>query len=485
MKKNITLRDFRESVAKGRKIQEIVGEYFSRIEKADPESKTYLTLNKEAALAEAKKVDLKIENGERIGSLEGAPASVKDVLCTKGLRTTAASKILDNFVPPYDATAVAQLKKEGAIILGKTNCDEFAMGGSGENSAYGVCPNPLDRERVPGGSSSGSAVAVAENLCIYSLGSDTGGSVRLPASFCGICGMKPTYGRISRYGLIAMASSLDQVGVMANDVSDIAEVLSAISGPDPMDGTSSGVAGQNFSDDFEEGVAGLTIAYNKKSIGQSDPAIAKASFEFLKKWENAGGKTENIEIPFLGEEAVACYYIITTSEVSSNMARFDSSRYGQVTRKSLEDSTNWKDFISLNRGELLGKEVKRRIIMGTFCLSSGYYDAYYAKAQAVRANIKKKLNEIFKKYPLIFTPTSPDLPFKIGERMNDPVKMYLADAFTTSANLAGIPAISIPIGETGLNGKKLSIGGQLMANAWEEKTLLRGAYWAEKILEEK
>lgn len=485
MTKNITLKEFREQISQGQKVSKVVNDYFARIEKADPEGKTFLTLNKERALEEAEKIDEKITKGEEVKTLEGTPASIKDVLCTKDLRTTAASKILDNFVPPYDATAVANLKKEGAIILGKTNCDEFAMGGSGENSAYGVCPNPLDRERVPGGSSSGSAVAVAENLCIYSLGSDTGGSVRLPASFCGICGMKPTYGRISRYGLIAMASSLDQVGVMANNVSDIAEVLSTIAAPDTMDSTSSGVAGQNFSENFEEGIVGMTIAYNKKSIEQSDPAIANASFEFLKKWEAAGGKTENIEIPFLGEEAVACYYIITTSEVSSNMARFDSSRYGKVTEKSLEEASHWSDFISLNRGELLGKEVKRRIIMGTFCLSSGYYDAYYAKAQKTRALIKQKLAATFKKYPLIFTPTSPDLPFKIGERMNDPVKMYLADAFTTTANLAGIPAISLPIGRTVLDGKVLSIGGQLMANAWDEKTLLQGAYGIEKILEEK
>ncbi len=485
MEKNITLKEFRKKIIEGQKVKDLMKNYFNRIEEVDPEHKTYLTLAKESALEQAKIVDSKIERGEKLKSLEGTPASVKDVLCTEGLRTTAASKMLNNFVPPYDATAVASLKKEGAIIIGKTNCDEFAMGGSGENSAFGVCPNPLDQDRVPGGSSSGSAVAVANNLCIYSLGSDTGGSVRLPASFCGICGMKPTYGRISRYGLIAMASSLDQVGIMANNVSDIAEVLSAVATPDQMDSTSSGVAGQNFSEDFNEGTDGLTIAYNKKSIEQSDPAIANASFEFLKKWEKSGGKTENIEIPFLGEEAVACYYIITTSEVSSNMARFDSSRYGQVTKKSSQKSANWHQFIGLNRGELLGKEVKRRIVMGTFCLSSGYYDAYYGKAQKIRAEIKKSLSAIFKKYPLIFTPTSPDLPFKIGERTNDPVKMYLADAFTTIANLAGIPAISVPIGNTILDGKKLSIGGQLMADAWNEKTLLRGAYWGEKMITQK
>ncbi len=485
MDRNLTLKDFREKIKQGESVVKITEGYFERIEQVDPKSLTYLTLNKSEALKKAGLIDKKIAKGKSIGSIEGAPASIKDVLCTRGLRTTAASKILDNFIPPYDATSVSLLKKNGAVILGKTNCDEFAMGGSGENSAYGVCPNPLDKERVPGGSSSGGAVAVAENLCIYSIGSDTGGSVRLPASFCGICGMKPTYGRISRYGLIAMASSLDQVGIMANNVSDIAEVLNVIAEPDTFDSTSSGVAGQDFSQDFEEGVKGLKIAYNKDSIEKSDPAIAEASFSFLRKWEKAGGKTENIEIPFLGKEAVACYYIITTSEVSSNMARFDSSRYGQVVKNSLKKSANWSDFISLNRGELLGKEVKRRIVMGTFCLSSGYYDAYYGKAQRVRMAIRKNLAQIFKQYPLIFTPTSPDLPFKIGERLDDPIKMYLADAFTTMANLAGIPAISFPVGNTELGGKKLSIGGQLMANSWDEKTLLRGAYWGQKIASEK
>jgi aspartyl-tRNA(Asn)/glutamyl-tRNA(Gln) amidotransferase subunit A len=293
--------------------------------------------------------------------------------------------------------------------------------------------------------------------------------------------MKPTYGRVSRYGLIAMASSLDQIGVIAKTVADVAEVLKVIASPDGYDATSSGFSGKDITRDFNKGIKGLTIAYDKKFIDQSDPAIAKVSMEFLQKWEKQGGKTKALSIPFLGKEAVACYYIITTSEVSSNMARYDSSRYGMITKKAKNSTHSWHDYIAQNRGELLGKEVKRRIIMGTFCLSSGYYDAYYGKAQKVRAFIQKSLSGIFKKYPLLYTPTSPTLPFNIGERINDPVKMYLADVFTTTANLAGIPTISFPIGEVKKEGKTLSIGGQLMAAAWDEETLLRGAYWGEQI----
>ncbi len=457
-------------------------DYFSKIKKTDPENKVYLTLNEEEALNQAFLVDEKIKKGEKIERLEGIPSSVKDVLSTKNLRTTAASQALSNFIPPYDATAVKNLRASGAILLGKTNCDEFAMGGSGENSAFGLAPNPLDPERVPGGSSSGSASAIASDLCVFSLGSDTGGSVRLPASFCGIVGMKPTYGRISRYGLIAMASSLDQIGVMAKNVEDVTDVLSAIAGPDPKDSTSSGFTGKDFRRDFDLGGKGLTLAYDKKSIEMSDPQIKKTSLDFLAKWKKEGGRLKELTIPYLGEEAVACYYIITASEVSANMARYDGIRYGKVPKKVLEETHSWHQFISSLRGELLGKEVKRRIIMGTFCLSSGYYDAYYGKAQKVRAYIQKSLDETFKSADLIFTPTSPDLPFKIGERINDPVRMYLADAFTTIANLAGIPAISFPIGETQIEGKTLSIGGQLMAKQWDEETLLRGAKFGEEII---
>lgn len=482
MHNNWTIETFHQKIQKGEpSSRQITENYFEEIEEEDKDHKIYLTLNKEQALKQADSADKKIKNGEKINLLEGIPVSIKDVLTTKDLRTTASSKVLENYIPPYDAAAVANLKNQGAVILGKTNCDEFAMGGSGENSAYGVCPNPLDLERVPGGSSSGSAVAVAKDLCVYSIGSDTGGSVRLPASFCGIVGMKPTYGRVSRYGLIAMASSLDQVGVMAKNVTDVSEVLKVIAEPDKHDSTSSGQADKNFRRDFDKGIAGLTIGYDKDYLDQSDPQIAEHSYKFLEKWEKEGGIVKEIKVPFSGEDAVACYYIITTSEVSSNMARYDASRYGVVTEKAEKDTRQWHDYISQNRGELLGKEVKRRIILGTFCLSSGYYDAYYGKAQKVRFFIKKSLANLFKDVSLIFTPTSPTLPFKIGERINDPVKMYLADVFTTTANLAGIPAISFPIGKTEVEGKVLSVGGQLMANAWDEETLLRGAYWGERI----
>ena len=361
--------------------QKVTEEFFARIKKEDKEGKIYLTLSEELAMRKAKEVDEKRKKGEKLKSLEGIPASVKDVLCTRGIRTTASSKALSNYIPPYSATAVSRIKDEGAIILGKTNCDEFAMGGSGENSAFGVCPNPLDPERVPGGSSSGSAVAVAKDLCVFSLGSDTGGSVRLPASFCGIVGMKPTYGRISRNGLIAMASSLDQVGIMAKNVSDVAEVLRVVAGPCRYDSTTSGFFGKDFTRDFSLGIKGVSLAYDKNSLESSCPEVKKASYAFLEKWEKEGGKLKEIKIPFLGEEAVACYYIITTSEVSSNMARYDGTRYGKVTKKAKEETTSWHDYIASNRGELLGKEVKRRLVMGTFCLSSGYYVSYYCKAQ--------------------------------------------------------------------------------------------------------
>lgn len=461
--------------------EEVTKKYLAKIKKEDKDQNIFLTLNEEEALKQAKKVDQKIQSGQKIGLLEGIPVSVKDVLITKGLRTTCASKILENYIPPYDAKVLTDLRKSGTVILGKTNCDEFAMGGSGENSAYGVCPNPIDELRVPGGSSSGSAVAVAKDLCVFSLGSDTGGSVRLPASFCGITGFKPTYGRISRYGLVAMASSLDQVGVMAKNVKDITEVFSSVVDPDERDGTFSGLAGKNFHRDFDQGIKNLVLAYDKKSIDDSDPIIAEKSHAFLQKWEKAGGKLQAIKIPYLGKEAVACYYIIMASEVSSNMARYDGSRFGSVPAEIQNETFRWHEYMSAVRGNLLGKEVKRRIVMGTFCLSSGYYDAYYGKAQQVRSYIQKSLKKIFQRSPLIFTPTSPDLPFKIGERMADPVRMYLADAFTTMANLAGIPAISLPIGETKIEDKNISIGGQLMADAWDEETLLRGAYWAEKL----
>lgn len=484
MLENFTISNLQERLLKkDLSAYDVTKKYIEKIKKEDKKKLIYLTLNEDEALASAKKIDKKINSGEKIEALSGIPTSIKDVICTKGLRTTAASRALENYIPPYDATVVTLLKKQGAIILGKTNCDEFAMGGSGENSAFGVCQNPFDNARVPGGSSSGSAVAVSKNLCVYSLGSDTGGSVRLPASFCGICGMKPTYGRISRYGLIAMASSLDQIGIIAKNTSDVTTVLNSIAGQDKYDSTSSGFLGKNFGRDFNKGIKGLSIAYDKISLKQSDSRIGEISETFLRKWEKAGGKVKAIEIPFLGKEAVACYYIITTSEVSSNMARYDGTRYGFVTSKAKNKTHDWKSFMSVNRGELLGREVKRRIITGTFCLSSGYYDAFYGSAQKVRLYIKKSLSKIFGKYPLIYTPVSPDIPFKIGERVEDPVRMYLADAFTTTANLAGIPAIAFPIGKITVEGKELPIGGQLMANQWDEETLLRGAYWGEKIVQ--
>jgi len=458
--------------------KKVTEEYFNRIQKTDKGSKIYLKLNKEEAIEKAKEVDKKIKKGEKIGKLEGIPVSVKDVICTQNLETTAASKVLKGYKPPYDATVVKKLKEVNSVILGKVNCDEFAMGGSGENSAYGVCPNPHDKTRVPGGSSSGSAVSVASNLAVYSIGSDTGGSVRLPAAFNGIVGLKPTYGRVSRYGLIAMASSLDQIGVLAKNISDSAEVLKAIVGNDKHDSTSTGVNNKDFKRDFKLGMKGLTIGYCKKFINQSDEATKEYSWKYLEKWKKEGGKIKEIDLPFSGEEAVACYYLTMTSEASSNMARYDGVRFGKTNKKLRNNSKDWQDYVSRFRTELLGKEVKRRIVLGTFSLSAGYYDAYYGKAQKVRSYIQKSLERIHKKVPLIFTPTSPDLPFKIGDKIDDPVRMYLVDIFTTPASLAGIPAISFPIGKE----DNLPVGAQLMAASWDEETMLRGAYWSEKIM---
>jgi len=481
MDKGWTIEDLHKELKSGNvSSKKVTTDYFSKIKKEDKDHKIYLSLNEKEAVKTAKEIDRKIKKGERIGKLEGIPASIKDVICTKDLRTTAASKVLENYTPPYNASAVSNLKKENSVILGKVNCDEFAMGGSGENSAYGVCPNPYDSTRVPGGSSSGSAVSTAKDLCVYSIGSDTGGSVRLPASFCGVVGLKPTYGRVSRYGLIAMASSLDQIGVVAKNVSDSAEVLKTIASPDKHDSTSSGFAGKDFKRDFNKGIKGLTLGYDRKFIDQSDQATQQQCLEFLKRWEKEGGKLKKIKIPYTGEEAVACYYITMTSEVSSNLARYDTTRYGKANQKTRDNSKNWHNYISKLRGELLGREVKRRIILGTFSLSAGYYDAYYAKAQKVRTHIRRSLDKIFKEVPLIFTPTSPDLPFKIGEKTEDPVRMYLVDIFTTPASLAGIPAISFPVGFS--KKEKLPVGAQLMAAAWDEETLLRGAYHGEKIM---
>ncbi|MDX9855377.1 MAG: Asp-tRNA(Asn)/Glu-tRNA(Gln) amidotransferase subunit GatA, partial [Candidatus Moranbacteria bacterium] len=424
-------------------------EYFDNIEKKNKEILAYLTLTKDLALKQAEKVDEKIKNGEEIDLLAGIPMALKDNICVSGERTTAASKILDSYIAPYDATVVKRLREKGAVFLGKTNMDEFAMGASTENSAYQKTKNPVDPGRVPGGSSGGSAAAVAGGMAVWALGSDTGGSIRQPASFCGIVGLKPTYGRVSRHGLIAMASSLDQIGPIAQTVEDAAIILSRISGEDNMDATSAESGGKSYEDFLSGDIRGAVIGVPKEYFGNDlDEKIKNISFEALKKFKELGAKIKEIEIPAV-EHALPVYYIIVPSEVSSNMARYDGIRYGLSVDNKEKSEINPGNLLETyldTRQVGLGDEVKRRIMLGTYTLSAGYYDAYYKKAQKVRNLLKKNFEEIFKKVDFIFSPTAPEPAFKFGDKTDDPLKMYLSDVYTVVANLIGVPAISFPIG---------------------------------------
>ncbi|MEA3273326.1 MAG: Asp-tRNA(Asn)/Glu-tRNA(Gln) amidotransferase subunit GatA [Patescibacteria group bacterium] len=470
--------------------EKLVEDYLNRIKEVDGGEKginAVITLNEKDAREKAVVVDKKIKKGDTLGLLEGVPIAIKDIICTNNLKTTAASKILDNFVPTYDATAVKNLKKAGAIIIAKTNCDEFAHGASGENSAYGVTRNPYDLDKVPGGSSSGSGAIVAYGGATAALGTDTGGSTRLPASFLGLVGLKPTYGRVSRRGLIAMCSSIDSIAPITENVSDAAILLSIISNKDPQDSTSSGFAGKDFTRDFNKGIKGLKIAYPKEALLEGlDEKVKKVFFENLEMLKAEGAKISPISLPLFGEPAVAVYYIIVPSEISSNLARFDGVGYGM--RENL--AKDLKDFYSKTRTKYLGKEVKRRIMLGNFSLSAGYFDAYYNKAQKVRRLIKEEAQKAFEKYDLIVTPTTTTPPFKIGEKA-DPLAMYLVDIYSAYANLAGICAISVNGGWVDNNSKaesifpgkkKLPIGFQFMAKQWDEETLLRVAHHFEKLV---
>jgi len=453
-------------------------EYFSRIEKKDPEIGAYLTLMKDSAMQKARAADEKIKKGENINMLEGIPCAIKDNICVAGERATAASKILDNYIAPYDATVVKKIKEAGAVILGKTNMDEFAMGASTENSAYQKTKNPLDLKRVPGGSSGGSAAAVAGDMAVWALGSDTGGSIRQPASFCGVVGLKPTYGRVSRYGLIAMASSFDQIGPITKSVEDAAVVLSAIAGEDRMDSTSARSGDKNYKDYLSGDIKGIKIGVPKEYVEDLDAGILEKFNAAIEKFKKLGAEISEISLPHT-QYALATYYIIMPSEVSSNLARFDGIKYG--IRINNELNTNYnpnglpRDLLETyldTRQYGFGEEVKKRIMLGTYALSAGYYDAYYKKAQKVRALIKNDFKEAFKKVDLIFTPTAPEVAFKFGEKTNDQLKMYLSDIYTVTANLAGVPAISFPIGEI----KKLPVGGQLMGKWFDEENVLRSAH---------
>jgi aspartyl-tRNA(Asn)/glutamyl-tRNA(Gln) amidotransferase subunit A len=461
--------------------EQLTLDYFDKIEKRDPEIRAYLNFNKEFALDKARAVDKKIKDGKEVDLLAGIPCSVKDNMCIKGLPVTAGSKILENFIAPYDSTVISKLKERDAVILGKNNMDEFAMGSSTENSAYQTTRNPHDTSRVPGGTSGGSAAAVAADECVWALGSDTGGSVRQPASLCGVVGFKPTYGMVSRYGLIAMASSLDQISPVTKSVEDAAIVLSRISGRDREDSTTMESADKNYENflggaDLSETRIGIPKEYfETEGLNKN---IESRIRETIQKYEKLGAKIVDINLP--GPDlALAAYYIIMPSEVSSNMARFDGIRYGQsvgAESESTGENCTLGDVYFKTRAKYLGQEVKRRIMLGTYALSAGYYDQYYLKAQKVRALIKHEFEKAFKKVDLILGPTSPTPAFKVGEKTENPLEMYLADIYTVTANITGVPAISIPCGTIETEGKNLPVGLQLMGKWFDEETILNAAY---------
>lgn len=452
---------------------ELVGKIFEWIKDIEPNVQAFITINEKEALEKASEVDNKIANRQKVGLLAGIPIAVKDNICTKNLTTTCASKILQNFIPPYDAFVVKRLKEEDAIIIGKTNLDEFAMGSSTENSGYKITRNPWNHECVPGGSSGGSAAAVAADFSFLALGSDTGGSVRQPAALCGVVGIKPTYGRVSRYGLIAFGSSLDQIGTFTKDVKDAALLLQVIAGYDSYDSTSAQVSIPDYLHGIDLGVKGLRIGIPKEYFaGALNAEVSKAVKDALKLYEKLGATVVGISLPHT-EYAVAVYYIVANAEASSNLARYDGVRYGYRTG----ESHGIIDMYCRTRSEGFGNEVKRRIMLGNYALSSGYYDAYYLKASKVRNLIKNDFDVAFEKVDCIMCPTSPVPAFKIGERANNPLEMYLSDIYTIPANLAGIPGISIPCGfsETGL-----PIGMQILAKHFEEKKILQIAYAFER-----
>jgi len=451
--------------------KELTQAYLKQIKKTDKEIGAYLAVTEDLALRQADKADKIIAGQGDFPILTGIPFSVKDAILVEGHQATAASKILENYIAPYDATVIKKLKKEGSVILGKTNLDEFAMGVSTENSAFKVTKNPNDLERVSGGSSGGSAASVAAKEALYSLASDTGGSIRLPASFCGVVGLNPTYGAISRYGLIAMASSLDQIGPIAKTVEDAKIIFEAISGKDPLDATSVDYKIQNTEYRIQNMRIGVPKEYFAKGIDKDVEKIVKNA---IKKAEEQGAKIIDISLPAT-EYAIACYYIIVPSEVSANLARFDGIKYGY----SNQNAENLLDVYLKSRGEGFGTEPKRRILLGTYALSSGYYDAYYKKALEVKELIKQDFAEAFKKVDLIFSPVSPTPAFKIGEKKDDPLSMYLMDVYTCPVKLAGLPALSLPAGKIG----KLPVGLQIIGNYFKEGKVLSIAGELEKLLQ--
>lgn len=454
-------------------VKEAVEAVLDNIEKKEDTYHCYVTVDREGALKQAEEIQKKIDDGTLSGPLAGVPVAIKDNMCTEGLLTTCSSKILYNFVPTFTSEAVLNLQKAGAVILGKTNMDEFAMGSTTETSAYGMTRNPWNPEHVPGGSSGGSAAAVAAEECFYALGSDTGGSIRQPASFCGVVGLKPTYGTVSRYGLIAYGSSLDQIGPLCKDVTDCATILEAIASHDSKDSTSVERQDTDFTSALVEDVKGMKIGIPRDYFGEGlNPEVKEAVLRAAEVLKEKGAIVEEFDLSLV-EYAIPTYYTIAAAEASSNLERFDGIKYGYRT----EEYQGLHNMYKKSRSEGFGAEVKRRIMLGSFVLSSGYYDAYYLKALRVKALIKKAFDEAFAKYDVILGPVAPTTAPKIGESLSDPIQMYLGDIYTISINLAGLPGLSIPCGR---DSKGLPIGMQLIGDCFKEKNLIRAAYTYEK-----
>ena len=452
---------------------ELTQAVLARIDEVEGDVQAYLTITREEALAQAKAVDEKIAKGEEIAFLEGIPGAIKDNICTKGIKTTCASKILQKFVPPYDATVMQKLEAQNPVVLGKTNLDEFAMGGSTENFAYHPTCNPWNTDCVPGGSSGGSAAAVAAGTAVWALGSDTGGSIRQPASFCGVVGMKPTYGRVSRYGLVAYASSLDQIGPITKDVTDCAHILNIIAGRDEMDSTSLDVQVPDFTKALVQDVKGLKIGLPKEYFVKGmDPEVEAAVKNGVKELEKLGAEVVEISLPNT-DYAISTYYLIAPAEAATNLARYDGVSYGERA----EDAADLVEMMTKTRTQYLGEEVKRRIMIGNYALSAGYYDAYYLKALKVRRLVKEDYDKAFKDVDVIICPAAPSVAYKIGEKIANPLEMYLQDACTVPLNLAGLPGISVPCG---YNKDKMPIGMQIIGKALDEETILRVAYTYEQ-----
>jgi aspartyl-tRNA(Asn)/glutamyl-tRNA(Gln) amidotransferase subunit A len=454
-------------------VVELTRAFLDRIDEIDSKVGSYITVSRDEALKSAEKLQEEFDRGAELPPLAGIPAAIKDNMCTEGIPTTCASKILGNFVPPYNATVVEKLREQKTVLLGKLNMDEFAMGGSTENSHFKQTRNPWNTERVPGGSSGGSAAAVAGGETVFALGSDTGGSIRQPAAFCGVVGMKPTYGAVSRYGLVAFASSLDQIGPLAKDVTDCALILNAITGHDSMDSTSAPVKHPDYTKALINDVKGMKIGIPKEYISEGiSGEVKKAVLEAADVFRKLGATCEEFSLP-ITEYAIPAYYLVSSAEASSNLARYDGIKYGYRAEKF----TDLLDLYKQTRSEGFGPEVKRRIMLGTYALSSGYYDAYYKKALQVRTLIRNGFDEAFSKFDLVLGPTAPTTAYKIGEKVDDPLAMYLGDIYTVSVNIAGLPGLVLPCG---FDPDGMPVGLQLIGKAFDESTLLRAGYTFEQ-----